>query len=100
RFGQVLQLPLNSYQGNYVASRQSLEGEGRVVLRYSTPEGDLDPTANSNGSMAAIAGVANLAGNVVGLMPHPERASEEVLGSVDGRVLLESVVTSPALTMV
>jgi phosphoribosylformylglycinamidine synthase I len=97
RLGQVLRLPLNSYQGNYVASPQALEEEGRVVLRYSTPAGELDPTANPNGSMAAIAGMANQAGNVVGLMPHPERAAEEVLGSVDGRVLLESFVTSRAL---
>jgi phosphoribosylformylglycinamidine synthase I len=100
RLGQVLRLPLNSYQGNYVASRQALEEEGRVILRYSTPEGDLAPTANPNGSMAAIAGLANPAGNVVGLMPHPERAAEEVLGSVDGRVLLESFVASRALTSV
>ena len=100
RLGQVLRLPLNSYQGNYVASRQALEKSGRVVLRYCTPAGELDPTANPNGSMAAIAGMANRAGNVVGLMPHPERAAEEVLGSVDGRVLLESFVTSRALVSV
>jgi len=77
--GQELRLPLNSYEGNYVDPSR----EGRVVLRYRE-----DP----NGAQAGAAAVANEAGNVVGVMPHPERASEQVLGSEDGMVLLRSFV--------
>ena len=73
--GQVLRLPLNSYEGNYVDPTLT----GRVVLRY------LD---NPNGAQGGAAAVANEAGNVVGVMPHPERASESLLGSVDGLILL------------
>jgi phosphoribosylformylglycinamidine synthase len=67
------------------------------VLRYTTPDGKLTDDANPNGSTAAIAGIANAAGNVAGLMPHPERGSEDILGSSDGRILLESFVASLAL---
>jgi len=87
--GEVLRLPLNSYEGNYVApvdEIDSLEASHRVVLRY---HGE-----NPNGSTHAIAGLASAAGNVAGLMPHPERASEAVLGSTDGLVLLESFAAS------
>lgn len=93
--GSVLRIPLNSYEGNYVLSPAelgALETSRRVVLRYVDESGDA--TVNPNGSVNAIAGVANVAGNVAGLMPHPERANEEVLGSVDGRVLLGSFVDS------
>ena len=79
--GTRLRLPLNSYEGNYVDPTRS----GRVVLRYAD-----DP----NGSQDGAAAVANAAGNVVGIMPHPERASEEVLGSTDGRMLLEGLITT------
>jgi phosphoribosylformylglycinamidine synthase len=83
--GQVLRIPLNSYQGNFVLDGPGvMEAGARVVLRY------VDETVNGT----PIAGIANDTGNVVGLMPHPERASELVLGSVDGRVLLESFVAS------
>jgi phosphoribosylformylglycinamidine synthase subunit PurQ / glutaminase len=77
--GQVLRLPLSSYEGNYVDPSR----EGRVVLRYRE-----DP----NGAQDRAAAVANEAGNVVGVMPHPERASEELLGSEDGMILLRSFV--------
>ena len=88
--GDVLRIPLNSYQGNFVAPPTAVVSLGdQVVLRY---HGD-----NPNGSTDAIAGIANSAGNVAGLMPHPERAVEQILGSTDGRVLLESFVTSAAL---
>jgi phosphoribosylformylglycinamidine synthase len=88
--GDVLRIPLNSYQGNFVAPPATVVSLGdQVVLRY---HGD-----NPNGSTDAIAGIANSAGNVAGLMPHPERAVEQILGSTDGRVLLESFVTSAAL---
>ncbi len=75
--GQRLRIPLNSYEGNWVDP----SGEGRVVLRYVD-----DP----NGSQDRAAAVSNAGGNVVGVMPHPERATEEVLGSTDGIILLES----------
>jgi phosphoribosylformylglycinamidine synthase len=93
--GTVLQMPIAHGDGGYLASPgeiAALEATGRVVFRYCDPDGRVTPTANPNGSMAAIAGVANIAGNVVGLMPHPERASEALLGSTDGLRLFESAV--------
>ncbi len=93
--GAVLQMPIAHGDGGYLARPDeiaALEAAGRVVFRYSDPDGRVTPTANPNGSMAAIAGVANAAGNVVGLMPHPERASEALMGSVDGLRLFESAV--------
>jgi len=95
--GDVLRIPLNSFEGNYVAPDAdvaTLENGGGVVLRYCDVNGVSTGAANPNGSVNGIAGVANPAGNVAGLMPHPERAVEEILGSTDGRVLLESFVTS------
>ncbi len=79
--GQRLRIPLNSYEGNWV----SPEGEGRVVVRYVD-----DP----NGSTDRAAAVANSAGNVVGIMPHPERATDRLLGSTDGNVFLRSFLSS------
>ena len=95
--GQVLRIPLNSYEGNYVAPAtdlKSLEDDNRVILRYSSPEGTVADADNPNGSTNGIAGITNNAGNVAGLMPHPERASEPILGSSDGRILLESFIAS------
>jgi phosphoribosylformylglycinamidine synthase len=94
--GDVLQVPLNSYEGNFVAPADTLdiiESRGRVALRYCDASGDIT-RENPNGSTNAIAGLMNEAGNVAGLMPHPERASEDILGSSDGRVLLESFAMS------
>lgn len=95
REGQVLQLPIAHGEGNYFAPESLLatmdEGH-QVVFRYCDANGGLAPEANPNGSMRSIAGVCNPAGNVVGLMPHPERASESVLGSADGRLLFASVL--------
>jgi phosphoribosylformylglycinamidine synthase I len=102
--GDVLRIPLNSYEGNFVAPAEelaALEADGRVVLRYSDAAGDVTNAANPNGSSNNIAGITNAGGNVAGLMPHPERAVEEILGSADGRVLLESFIASvraPALS--
>ncbi len=93
--GDVLRIPLNSYQGNFVLDTDrlaSLEDRGGVLLRYIDEKGHPDPTING----ATIAGIANAAGNVAGLMPHPERASDELLGSSDGLVLLESFGASMA----
>jgi phosphoribosylformylglycinamidine synthase len=95
--GDVLRIPLNSYEGNYLAPEATLdelESAGGVILRYATGAGELLPEANPNGSTNAIAGIVNPMGNVAGLMPHPERAVEPVLGSEDGLVLLESFVAS------
>ncbi len=93
--GEVLTMPIAHGEGNFYAEPEEiarLEGEGQVVFRYTTKDGRLDPAANVNGSTAAIAGVCNAARNVVGLMPHPERAAEPQLGSADGRRVMEALV--------
>lgn len=95
RPGDVLQMPIAHGDGGYLAGPDDLaamETGGRVVFRYCDARGRIIPEANPNGSVAGIAGVANAAGNVVGLMPHPERASEALLGSTDGRRLFESAI--------
>ena len=97
RKGQVLKLPIAHGEGNYFAEPEviaRLEKDRQVIFRYTSPGGDVTDAANPNGSAAAIAGLCNEARNVVGLMPHPERACEPVLGSVDGIVIFESVVQS------
>ncbi len=94
--GQVLRLPIAHGEGNYFAPGPLLadvEKGGQVVFHYCDAHGRVSPEANPNGSLRSIAGVCNAAGNVVGLMPHPERASESILGSEDGRLLFESVIT-------
>jgi phosphoribosylformylglycinamidine synthase I len=95
--GTVLTMPIAHGEGNfYVADEEveRLEQAGQVVFRYTTKDGRLADEANPNGSLRAIAGVCNRERNVVGLMPHPERASEPGLGSADGRRVLEALVTS------
>jgi phosphoribosylformylglycinamidine synthase len=97
--GQVLKLPIAHGEGNYVAdpaTLEALESQGRVIFRYCDAEGRLTEEANPNGSLNAIAGICNETRNVVGLMPHPERACEAPLGSRDGLVLFDSVVASLA----
>lgn len=99
--GQVLRIPLNSYEGNYIADDiNRIEAEGDVILRYSDPSGSVDQATNPNGSTNGIAGITNAARNVAGLMPHPERASEEILGSADGLVLIDSFLASTELERV
>lgn len=96
--GQVLEIPLNSYEGNYVADDiDRIEAEGDVILRYSDASGTVSEVTNPNGSTNGIAGITNAARNVAGLMPHPERASEAILGSSDGMVLIESFVATAEL---
>jgi len=93
RPGHVLRMPVAHAEGRYTAPPsvlRALEREGRVVFRYCDPAGRAHSRANPNGSARAIAGVCNTAGNVVGMMPHPERAAEGPLGSDDGRRLFES----------
>ncbi|MFI5183253.1 MAG: phosphoribosylformylglycinamidine synthase subunit PurQ [Vicinamibacteria bacterium] len=95
--GDVLTMPIAHGEGNFYLPEdeaQRLEDEGRVIFRYTTRDGRLDDAANVNGSVHAIAGVCNEQRNVVGLMPHPERASEAELGSADGRRLFESLIRS------
>ena len=85
--GDVLRLPISHGEGRYVADPETLdrlEDEGRVVLRYADADGRVVPDANPNGSARAIAGIVNEAGNVLGLMPHPERAAEREVGGTDG----------------
>jgi phosphoribosylformylglycinamidine synthase len=92
--GEVLTLPIAHGEGNFYLPEDELnrlEGEGRVVFRYTTRDGRLDDAANPNGSARAIAGICNAGRNVVGLMPHPERASEACLGSADGRRILAAL---------
>ncbi|MDP6579420.1 MAG: phosphoribosylformylglycinamidine synthase subunit PurQ [Vicinamibacterales bacterium] len=97
--GQVLKLPIAHGEGNYHAGPETiaaLEANRQVIFRYCSPDGVTTEAANPNGSHASIAGVCNAGRNVVGLMPHPERACESALGSVDGLVVLESVVSALA----
>ena len=99
--GQVLKLPIAHGEGSFHAAPETvaaLEAERRVVFRYCDAAGAVTDAANPNGSLRAIAGVCNRRRNVVGLMPHPERACESALGSGDGRVVLESVVAAMAAT--
>jgi phosphoribosylformylglycinamidine synthase len=97
RRGQVLRLPIAHGEGNYFAEPDviaRLEANRQIVFRYTNAEGVITNEDNPNGSAAAIAGLCNETRNVVGLMPHPERACESALGSADGLVVLESVVQS------
>jgi phosphoribosylformylglycinamidine synthase len=92
---QVLSLPIAHGEGNYYADPATiaaLEARRQVIFRYTTRAGEVTDSSNPNGSLNNIAGICNAARNVVGLMPHPERACEAALGSADGRVVLQSVV--------
>ncbi len=97
RKGQVLRIPIAHFDGNYYAPARTLrdlERNGQVVFRYCEADGTVTAEANVNGSMGSIAGIRNKEGNVLGLMPHPERASEALLGSEDGRTIFESLILS------
>jgi len=93
--GTVLKVPVAHYQGNYFAddaTLAALEERRQVVFRYCDPQGNATAEANPNGSARNIAGICNERGNVLGMMPHPERCAEEALGSADGRLLFDSMV--------
>jgi phosphoribosylformylglycinamidine synthase I len=95
RVGQILRMPVAHGEGNYYAPAgvsAQLAAHDQIVFRYCDASGRPVDDANPNGSVGHIAGVCNAVGNVVGLMPHPERASEAILGSTDGRLLFESVI--------
>ena len=93
--GDVLSIPISHGDGNYFAddaTLERLEANGQIALRYCTEDGVVDSSANPNGSRANIAGVTNEAGNVLGMMPHPERVVEPELGGVDGLVIMRSIL--------
>ncbi len=93
--GQVLKIPIAHSDGNYycdAATLADLERNRQVIFRYTTADGRVTPEANPNGALANIAGISNRERNVVGLMPHPERAAEAVLGSADGLVVFRSMI--------
>ncbi len=93
--GDVLSVPISHGEGRYYAddaTLDQLEAAGRIAFRYCTAEGDVTPEANPNGSVRNIAGIVNERGNVLGMMPHPERACETLLGGEDGLAVWRSVV--------
>jgi len=97
--GQLLSVPIAHGDGRYTADEETLarlEGEGRVVFRYVSGPGDADEWWSPNGSMRAIAGIVNEGGNVLGMMPHPERVVDPLLGSPDGLAFFESVLARVA----
>lgn len=93
--GQLFKIPIAHFDGNYYAPPDTLEKikrDGQIVFRYADAEGRITEEANVNGSIANIAGLTSEKRNVLGMMPHPERASESLLGSKDGRVIFESII--------
>jgi len=97
--GQVLSVPVAHHEGNYFADEKTLnemEARDQIAFRYCAPDGSLDPAHNPNGSARNIAGVFNSTKNVLGLMPHPENAIREMLGSTDGRGLFKAMAEALA----
>jgi phosphoribosylformylglycinamidine synthase subunit PurQ / glutaminase len=95
RPGQVLRIPIAHAEGNYYTDPVTLAGlqaNAQVVFRYCTQDGEVIPEANPNGSLDNIAGIRNAEGNVLGMMPHPERSAEELLGNEDGRLIFTSML--------
>ena len=93
--GQTLRVPISHGEGNYFAEPaviRQLEEQGRVVFRYSDDSGEITPDANPNGSLNNIAGIINERGNVLGMMPHPERCCDALLGGEDGKVVFQSMI--------
>ncbi len=97
--GQVLSVPIAHGDGNYFCDGDTLaelQRENRIIFRYSAANGNLEAEANPNGSLDNIAGICNRERNVLGMMPHPERASEQLLGSSDGRIIFYSLADTLA----
>jgi phosphoribosylformylglycinamidine synthase len=95
--GQVLRIPISHGEGAYYADAPTLramEQNGQILFRYCEPSGEVTPEANPNGSVGNIAGIVNERGNVLGMMPHPERCCEPLLGGTDGRLLFQSIIAS------
>ena len=100
--GEVLRIPISHGEGNYFADIETLdrlEEGGRVVFRYCEPNGLVSPSSNPNGSARNIAGIINVAGNVLGMMPHPERAGEMLVGGVDGNRIWNSLIQDAVATV-
>jgi phosphoribosylformylglycinamidine synthase subunit PurQ / glutaminase len=99
--GQVLRMPIGHMEGNYFcddATLNALRREDRIAFRYATAAGEITAQANPNGSLDNIAGVLNEGRNVLGMMPHPDRSSEALLGSADGLLLFESMARAMAVS--
>jgi phosphoribosylformylglycinamidine synthase subunit PurQ / glutaminase len=97
--GEVLQIPIGHMEGNYFCEQDELhrlEAEDRIAFRYSTPDGEITQEANPNGSLSNIAGILNEGRNVLGMMPHPDRSSEQLLGSADGWKIFASMLETLA----
>ncbi|MFC5864544.1 phosphoribosylformylglycinamidine synthase subunit PurQ [Acidicapsa dinghuensis] len=97
--GEVLQIPIGHMEGNYYCDAETLhqlESEDRIAFRYCTPKGEITREANPNGSLENIAGILNAGRNVLGMMPHPDRSSEKLLGSADGWKIFSSMVNALA----
>jgi phosphoribosylformylglycinamidine synthase len=95
--GEVLTIPIGHMEGNYFcdpATLEELKRENRIVFRYSLPSGEIAASANPNGSLENIAGICSPGGNVLGMMPHPERSAEPELGGTDGVKVFQSMVAS------
>jgi phosphoribosylformylglycinamidine synthase I len=98
--GEILTIPIGHMDGNYFCDPvvlEQLRRENRIVFRYSTPSGEITPAANPNGSLDNIAGICSSGGNVVGMMPHPERSAEPELGCTDGVKVFQSMVAAMTL---
>ncbi len=97
--GEVLQIPIGHMEGNYFCTPDDSDaprGDDRIAFRYSTPEGEITAEANPNGSLDNIAGILNAGRNVLGMMPHPDRSSEAMLGSTDGWKIFSSLLETLA----
>lgn len=95
REGQVIRIPIAHGEGNYYADAATLaelEANRQIIFRYCNRDGEVTPAANPNGSVGNIAGIVNREGNILGMMPHPERCAESLLGGTDGRELFASIV--------
>jgi phosphoribosylformylglycinamidine synthase I len=93
--GDILQIPIGHMEGNYFCTAEelhALEAEDRIAFRYAVPNGDVTAEANPNGSLSNIAGILNAQRNVLGMMPHPDRSSEQLLGSADGWKIFASMI--------
>lgn len=93
--GQVLRIPIAHFDGNYYNSEEGIETlikNNQIVFRFSEADGHISDEGNVNGSIESVAGIINTTGNVIGMMPHPERASEAILGSEDGKIIFQSII--------
>ena len=96
KVGDVLEIPVAHGEGNYFCTPEELKAlneNSQIVFRYCSEKGDITPESNPNGSIENIAGITNKAGNVLGMMPHPERCAEEILNGTQGRLIFESIIS-------